>query len=113
MARFAYTSYDKTLVSLRTSLRGGTFIKDDFLKEMTVLDETIVDFAPLVTRFEKQYAKKFLSCPTETVKQNGGEFETTTSSPRASRSMSKIYFRLGAFPSSGLNSEKSADRHRS
>ena len=68
MARFAYTSYDKTLVSLRTSLRGGTFIKEDFLKEMTVLDETIVDFAPLVTRFEKQYAKKFLSYPTETVK---------------------------------------------
>ena len=56
MSKFAYTSYDKTLVSLRTSLRGGTFIKDDFLKEMTVLDETILDFAPLVTRFEKQYA---------------------------------------------------------
>ena len=68
MTRFAYTSYDKTLVSLRTSLRGSTFNKDDFLKEMTVLDETIVDFAPLVTRFEKQYAKNFLSCPTETVK---------------------------------------------
>ena len=59
MARFAYTSYGKTLVSLRTSLRGATFNKDDFLKEMTVLDETIVDFAPLVIKFEKQYAKKF------------------------------------------------------
>ena len=81
MSKFAYTSYDKTLVTLRTSLRGGTFIKDDFLKEMTVLDETIVDFAPLVTRFEKQYAKKFLSHPTETVKQNGERFETTTSYP--------------------------------
>ena len=81
MARFAYTSYDNTLVSLRTSLLGGTFIKDDFLKEMKVLDETIVEFAPLVTRLEKQYAKKFLSCPTETVKQNGQQFETTTSSP--------------------------------
>ena len=69
MARFAYTSYDKTLVSLRTSLRFGTFNRDDFLKEMTVLDETIVDFAPLVTRFEKQYAKKFLSHPTENVRQ--------------------------------------------
>ena len=66
MSKFAYTSYDKTLVSLRTSLRGGTFIKDDFLKEITVLDETIVDFAPLVTRFEKQYAKKFLSHPAKT-----------------------------------------------
>ena len=52
MTRFAYTSYDKTLVSLRTSLRGSTSNEDGFLKEMTVLDETIVDFAPLVTRFE-------------------------------------------------------------
>ena len=51
MARFAYTTYDKVLVGLRTSLRGGTFDKDSFLREMTVLDETIVDFAPLVTRF--------------------------------------------------------------
>ena len=54
------------LVGLRTSLRGGTFGEDGFLKEMTVLDETIMDFAPLVTRFEKQYAKKFLSRPAET-----------------------------------------------
>ena len=31
MARFAYTSYDKTLVSLRTSLRGGSFITTVFV----------------------------------------------------------------------------------
>ena len=54
------------LVELRTSLRGGTFDKDDFLKEVTVVDETVIDFAPLVTRFEKQYAKKFLFCPAKT-----------------------------------------------
>ena len=72
MSKFCYTTYSKVLVELKTSLRGSTFNKDDFLKEMTVPDETIVDFAPLVTRFEKQYAKKVLSCPTETVKQNGG-----------------------------------------
>ena len=81
LSKFCYTTYSKVLVELRTSLREATFNKDDFLKEMTVLDETIVDCAPLVTRFEKQYAKKFLSCPTETVKQNGQQFETTTSSP--------------------------------
>ena len=54
MAQFAYTSYDKTLASLRTPLREATFNKDDFLKEMTVLDETIVDFAPLAIKLEKQ-----------------------------------------------------------
>ena len=76
MSKFCYTTYNKVLVELRTSLRGATFNKNDFLKEMTVLDETVVDFAPLVTRCEKQYANLV---------------------PRASRSMSKIYFRLGAF----------------
>ena len=65
MSKFCYTTYNKVLVELRTSLRSATFNKDDFLKEMTVLDETIVDFAPLVTRLEKQYAKKFLSHPKE------------------------------------------------
>ena len=77
MSKFCYTTYNKVLVELRTSLRGATFNKNDFLKEMTVLDETVVDCAPLVTRCEKQYANLV---------------------PRASRSMSKIYFRLGAFP---------------
>ena len=66
MTRFSYTTYDKVLVALRPSLRGGTFNKDGFLKEMTVLDEIIVDFAPLVTKFEKQYAKKILFRPVET-----------------------------------------------
>ena len=66
MSKFSYATYDKVLVGLRTSLRGGTFNKNDFLKGATVVDETIVDFAPLVTRFEKQYAEKFLSRPIET-----------------------------------------------
>ena len=47
MTRFSYTTYNKVLVGLRTSLRGGTFDKDGFPREMTVLDEIIVDFAPL------------------------------------------------------------------
>ena len=63
---FAYTTYQKILLELRTALRGGPFDKNDFLKELNILDDTIVDFAPLVTRFEKQYAKKFLSQPTGT-----------------------------------------------
>ena len=81
MSKLAYSTYQKILLDLRTALRGGAFDKNDFLKELNILDDTMVDFAPLVTRFEKQYAKKFLSCPTETVKQNGEQFETTTSSP--------------------------------
>ena len=66
MAKFAYTTCQKILLDLRTALRARTFDKNDFLKELNILDNTIVDFAPLVTRFEKRYAKKFLSPPTET-----------------------------------------------
>ena len=66
MSKFAHLTYEKVLLDLRTSLRGGTFNKDDILKELNVLDNTIVDFSPLVTRPEKQYAKQFLSHPTDT-----------------------------------------------
>ena len=66
MSKFAFSTYQKILLDLRTALRGGPFDKNDFLKELNILDDTIVDFAPLVTRFEKQYAKKSLTCSTET-----------------------------------------------
>ena len=66
MSKFAFSTYQKILLDLRTALRGGPFDKNDFLKELNILDDTIVDFAPLVTRFEKQYAKKFLPHPAKT-----------------------------------------------
>ena len=66
MSKFAYSTYEKVLLDLRTTLRGGSFNKDDFLKELNILDDTIVDFSPLVTKFEKHYGKQFLSSPTNT-----------------------------------------------
>ena len=66
MSKFAFSSYQKILLDLRTALRGGPFDKNDFLKEINILDDTIVDFAPLVTRFKKEYAKTFLPRPIET-----------------------------------------------
>ena len=64
MSRYAYTTDQKILADLKTSLRGGPFNKQDFLKEVNILDDTIIDFCPLVTKFEKQSGKKFLSTPT-------------------------------------------------
>ena len=61
MSKYAFTTYEKVLLDLRTALRGGAFNKDDFIKELNILDETIVDFSPLVTKFEKEYAKQFTS----------------------------------------------------
>ena len=45
---------------------GGTwpFNKQDSFKKVNILDDTIIGFCPLVTKFEKQYEKKFLSTPT-------------------------------------------------
>ena len=65
MSKYAYTTYQKILADLKTSLRGGPFNKQDFLKEVNILDNTIIDFWPSVTKFEKQYGKKFLSQPTD------------------------------------------------
>ena len=42
------------LLDLRTVLSRVSFNKDVFLKELNILDDTIVDFSPLVTKFEKQ-----------------------------------------------------------
>ena len=52
MSKFAFSSYHKILLHLRTPLRGGPFDKNDFLKELNILDDTIVDFAPLVTKLK-------------------------------------------------------------
>ena len=64
MSKYAYTTYRKILANLKTSLPGGPFNKQDFLKEVNILDDTIIDFCPLVTKFGKQYGKKFLYTPT-------------------------------------------------
>ena len=65
MSKFAYTTYQKGLLDVRTALRGGLFNKNDFLKELNILDDTITDFCLLVTKFGKQYRKQFLSHPTD------------------------------------------------
>ena len=63
MSKFAYTTYQRVSLDHRTALRGGSFAKNDFLKNLNILDETITDFCALVTKFEKQYGKQFLSTP--------------------------------------------------
>lgn len=53
--------YQKVLLDLCTALREGQFEKNEFKKEMNLIDDTIVDFAPLITQFEKQYNETFTS----------------------------------------------------
>ena len=45
MSKFAYTTFQKVLLDLRTALRGDSFNKNDFLKELNILDTPILIFA--------------------------------------------------------------------
>ena len=59
MSKFAYTTYEKVLVDLRSYLRGNQFNHTTFINEMRLIDEIIIDLCPLADKFEKQYDKKF------------------------------------------------------
>ena len=61
MCRFAYTTYEKTLIKLRTYVRGLPLEEfDGFLINMQTLDITIMDFTPPVCdRCVQEYAKRF------------------------------------------------------
>ena len=49
MAKFAYTTYEKVLVDLRSSLRGNKFNHTIFVSEMKLIDEIIIDLCLLRT----------------------------------------------------------------
>ena len=59
MSRIAFTTYDKVLVELRAALRGDEFNKQDFIDEMKLIDEMIIDQTPLADRFAKKYNSKY------------------------------------------------------
>ena len=59
MSRIAFTTYEKVLVELRAALRGDEFNKQEFIERMKLLDDMIIDLAPLADRFVTRYNKKF------------------------------------------------------
>ena len=61
MCRFAYTTYEKTLIELRKDARVQDFDINTFLIKMQALDELVTDFAPPVfDRYKQLYVMKFL-----------------------------------------------------
>ena len=54
MCRFAYTTYEKTLIELRKDARAHEFDINPFLIKMQTLDELVTDFAPPVFERYKQ-----------------------------------------------------------
>ena len=62
MCRFAYTTYEKTMIELRNHTRMGIDERNmnSFLTKMQTLDDTITDFAPPTDeRYINQYERKF------------------------------------------------------
>lgn len=69
MCRFAYTTYDKTMIELRTYVRGLPLDEfDGFLVKMQTLDDTITDFTPPVSdKCTKEYGRRFQYVPAKEV----------------------------------------------
>ena len=57
--RFAYTSYGKLLVQLKSFLRGVEYDENVLLSDIKTLDDIIIDQCPSINHFLKKYDKKF------------------------------------------------------
>ena len=60
LSRIAYTTYEKTLVELRSALRGDEWDKQEFVDRMKLIDEIIIDQTPISDKFAKKYKNKFV-----------------------------------------------------
>lgn len=67
MCRFAYTSYEKTWIELKTYGRGLPLDEfDGFLVKMQTLDDTITDFTPPMSdHCMREYSKHFCHIPVD------------------------------------------------
>ena len=59
MAKFAFTTYEKTLSELRFALRGGNFDPTEFLSSMETIDGIVIDLGLDLEKFEKEWKEKF------------------------------------------------------
>ena len=57
--RFAFTSYERVLVQLKSFLRGLLYDESNFLTDLKVLDEIIIDLCPSVDKYSDKYDKVF------------------------------------------------------
>ena len=59
--RFAYTSHEKILVDLYSFMRGKSYDDQDYLTQVRVIVDIIIDMCPLVDKWDKEYSQKFIS----------------------------------------------------
>ena len=59
MAKFAFTTYEKTLSDLRFALRGGNFDQTEFLSSMEAIDGIVIDLGLDLEKFESEWKMNF------------------------------------------------------
>ena len=57
--RFAFTSYERVLVQLKSFLRGLLYDESNFLTDLKVLDEIIIDLCPSADKYYDKYNEVF------------------------------------------------------
>ena len=58
--RFAFTSYERVLVQLKSFLRGLPYDESNFLTDLKVLDDIIIDQCPSADKYYDKYNKIFI-----------------------------------------------------
>ena len=58
--RFAYTSYEKILVQLKSFLRGLPYDENVFLSDIKIIDDIVIDQCPSVDKYFEKYNCKFI-----------------------------------------------------
>ena len=60
MCRFAYTSYQKIMIQLKSYLRGIEYNEKIFLSDAKVIDDIVIDQCPSIDRYNEKYNKIFI-----------------------------------------------------
>ena len=57
--RFAFTSYERVLIQLKSFLRGLPYDESNFLTDLKVLDDIVINQCPSVDKYSDKYDKVF------------------------------------------------------
>ena len=57
---FAYTTYEKILVQLKSFLRGLPYDEHIFLSDIKIIDDMVIDQCPNIDKYFDKYTNKFI-----------------------------------------------------
>ena len=59
LLKIGFTTYEKTLVDLRSFLRGKEYLHEEFISKMNLVDGDIADLYTIPEKIKKIYEKTF------------------------------------------------------